>query len=62
MSDVKFRVSAKQRLELIKQAWAQFRSEMDVATDPIIDKFAQQVEEALTGKLSPKTKPADPAE
>jgi hypothetical protein len=57
-----FRVSAKQRLELIKQAWAEFRKEMDVATDPVIDKFAQQLEDALTGKLEPKAKPTDPAE
>ena len=56
MSDVKFRVSAKQRLELVKQAWQNFKD----AIEPDIDKLEWDLEEAIKGKLEPKAKPADP--
>ncbi len=54
----KFRVSAKQRLELVKQAWEEF---MD-AVDPDLGQLKNAIEEALTSKLEPKNKPADTAE
>jgi len=51
----KFRVSAKQRLELVKQAWENFKD----AVEPDIDKLQQDIEDALTGKLEPKNKPVE---
>lgn len=56
MSDAekKFRVSAKQRLEMVKEAWERFKDRID----PDIDLLSDEIEQALKGQLEPKNKPA----
>ena len=52
MSEKKYRVSAKQRLALVKAAWEDFNK----AIDPDVEEFASRMVEAFSNNLEPKNK------